>query len=273
MRLPLRLQLRLPLPLTIRLLRRFGPGEADGSTRRALQLAVDRAGVSHEVFAGAGPSRKELLRVLVGLEPVAGAAGDHEVSRLRPAAAGDRLNVIQSRLREGHHPAAVHAVVITVAVGGGLERPPDGGGEAVAALEPLASRGAPKGATQVMVVVVVPEGGHAASHRQSKKRSPERIIQSPRWPMTSQVHVRLSNRIVPEPRVAQGLPCTARVTCMALRRDVPIKGSADQGVRVLEAIKGSESSDTHGVVPGDDGRRCPQAGSHPGHSPSVLRRA
>ena len=37
--------------------------------------------VPHEVFARAGPSGEEILRVLVGFEPITRSAGDHDVAR------------------------------------------------------------------------------------------------------------------------------------------------------------------------------------------------
>ena len=84
--------------------------------------------------------------------------------------------------------------MIAVAVRGGLERATDGRREAVSTLKPFEARLACKGATQVMMV---PESTHRATAAQNPKRSPERIIDSPRWLMDVHVHVSLSNRIEP----------------------------------------------------------------------------
>ena len=163
---------------------------------------MHRMGVSDEVLARPRPPCKELVRVLISLEAIAGTAGHYEVPRVRTTATGNRLDVIQRRLAEGHHPAAIDAVMIAIAVSRGLECPAGGGGETVAALEALATGVSSDRTPQV---VMMPEGGHADPARQSPKRSPERIIQSPRWLMTSHVHVRLSNTIARRRGVSQGL--------------------------------------------------------------------
>jgi hypothetical protein len=131
---------------------------------------MHRMGVADEVLARPRPPCKELVRVLISLEAIAGTAGHYEVPRVRTTATGNRLDVIQRRLAEGHHPAAIHAVMIAIAVSGGLEGPAGGGGETVAALEALATGVSSDRTPQV---VMMPEGGHAAPARQSPKRSPE----------------------------------------------------------------------------------------------------
>jgi hypothetical protein len=99
--------------------------------------------------------------------------------------------MIQRRLGERDHTATVHAVMVAVAIRRSFQRPSDRRWEAVPVLEAIGAGGAAKRAAQL---VVVPEGGQEATATASRERDTERFIHNPQRSMTSQVHVRLSNR-------------------------------------------------------------------------------
>ena len=178
---------------------------------------MDCTRIAHEILARIRPACEKVVRVEIGLEPVARSAGYHDVPRLRAPPACDRLHMIERRFGKWHDPSAIDTAVVTVAVRCSFQGTSDSGRQAVATFKTVPAWFAPQRTPQM---VVVPESGHAAPARQAPKRIPERIIHSPRWPMTSLVHVRLSNTFdmrhaFRKPCPASQLPSSTAASCVS----------------------------------------------------------
>lgn len=100
----------------------FRECEGHCSARRALQSAVHRARVSHEVDPGPGVGGEELRRELIALQMITAAARENDIAMAVRAAMRERVDVVERRRVEVQCRAAIHASAPAIAHGRALDR-------------------------------------------------------------------------------------------------------------------------------------------------------
>jgi hypothetical protein len=99
----------------------FSVRERDGSPSRAFQRAVYGASVAHEVGAGPGIGREEIIWKEIGFQPIAVRAGENDVALMVDAAMRERVNVVKRRRVNVQRSGAVDAAATTVTHGRSLD--------------------------------------------------------------------------------------------------------------------------------------------------------
>jgi len=100
---------------------RLGEGQAHRPASLTLERAMHGARIVDEVVSRPRIAEEELRRQHVGLEAVARRTGCHDVTRRVCAAAGERMHVVERRMRVVERSGAVDATPAAVPDGGELD--------------------------------------------------------------------------------------------------------------------------------------------------------